>query len=495
MKYAISGHEGKTAVEEVILSLLPGVPLQRVEAAALDGDWLLSQMRREGRESVLRSRACLGGRVTEDERRVTDGPDPQENRRRLTHELKLSVYAVLRPFLAEDPPWGSMTGVRPGKLARRLLEEGRGEEEAARILQNRYFVTPRRSQLALAAARCARQIGQTLEPGQVAVYAGIPFCPSRCSYCSFVSQAVEQARALVEPYVDTLCREIRLTGDMLRQLGTQVTSLYVGGGTPTTLSASLLEGVLEELARQFASPALREFTVEAGRPDTIDEDKLRRMRACGVDRISINPQSMNPAVLQAIGRSHTPEQVLSSYALARRVGFENINMDVIAGLPGDEEESFAQTMRTLLSLQPENITVHTLAAKKGAAKGDKRPSPGQIARVRGMVDRSIALLTAAGYRPYYLYRQKYMAGGLENVGWCRADMVNEYNVVMMEEIQSVISLGAGGVTKLVDPRTGAVRRFANSKYPFEYHRELDKIQRSKEQIADGLRQLWGRPEE
>ncbi|MGN1030981.1 MAG: coproporphyrinogen dehydrogenase HemZ, partial [Butyricicoccaceae bacterium] len=308
--------------------------------------------------------------------------------------------------------------------------------------------------------------------------------PSRCSYCSFVSHSIEKAAHLISPYLATLCGEIKAAGDAVREAGLRIVSVYIGGGTPTTLSAEQLDLLLSALETCFDLSAITEFTVEAGRPDTITEQKLRTLAAHGVDRISINPQSMNDEVLAAIGRKHSAADVLRTYETARRVGFRSINMDTIAGLEKDTPESFARTVETLIGLEPENLTVHTLAVKRGATQQDRAAAQRRHDDVRKMLDAAYPMLTAADYAPYYLYRQKFMAGGYENTGWCKAGFECLYNVYMMEELQTILSLGAGGVTKLLSTDGKRIRRISNPKYPYEYNVSLEKISTAKRELID-----------
>ena len=297
-----------------------------------------------------------------------------------------------------------------------------------------------------------------------------------------MSSTTAQSGHLIEPYLDTLCREIAETAALVREAGKRVQSVYIGGGTPTTLDEQQLGRLLDTLEQNFDFSRLREYTVEAGRPDTITPGKLHVLRAAGVGRVSINPQSMEDAVLAAIGRRHAAADVLRAYDEARQAGFDEINMDVIAGLAGDTAESFARTVDTLIGLAPENITVHTLAIKRGADLTDKAAASAQRETVSRMLDGASHALQSAGYGPYYLYRQKFTAGGFENVGWCRPGTECFYNVTMMEELQTILSLGAGGVSKRVDRDTGWIERTNNPKYPLEYIGAADRLANGKRKL-------------
>ena len=474
MNYVLKGHEYRHAVEEMLVHLLPADEIPaRVDALA--GDGCVSIL--EERDGVVRAvaRVTRDGAAHEASRTAeVAGTDALERRRRESEAVRLSLYEAVLPLLSRPPVWGSLTGVRPAKLARCLIARGASNAEAARALRERYAVQTERAALAVRCAAVAEDAARSFEPRDVSLYIGIPFCPSRCAYCSFVSATVERAAALIPPYVDALCAEVELTGRLLREGGWRVVSVYIGGGTPTTLDESQLARLMESLQNAVDLRALREYTVEAGRPDTITEAKLRALRAGGVNRVSINPQSMDDEVLRRASRRHSAAQVLESYELARRVGFSCINMDTIAGLDGDTPESFARTIDTLVGLAPENLTVHTLAIKRAADLGDRAAAAGARDAVAAMLDGARDRLTAAGYAPYYLYRQKFTAGGIENTGWTKPGHECLYNIAMMEELQTIVSLGAGAVSKRVQPG-GRITRYANPKYPAEYLAAGDRI--------------------
>ena len=403
-------------------------------------------------------------------------------KRTITELVKTTVYDAVVPFLPQAPVWGSLTGVRPAKLARGMIERGMTRGEAAVELREHFHVSPERTALTIRAAATAMEMDKTIGENDISLYVGIPFCPSRCYYCSFVSATTAQSGKLIEPYLDTLCREIEETAALVRAAGKQVQSVYIGGGTPTTLDEHQLARLLSALENHFDFSHLREYTVEAGRPDTITPEKLRVLKSAGVGRVSINPQSMNDAVLAAIGRKHGSADVLRPFDEARQAGFDEINMDLIAGLTGDTAETFAQTVDTLLNLSPENITVHTLAIKRGADLTDKAAAAAQRETVSQMLDGASHALQNAGYGPYYLYRQKFMAGGFENVGWCKPGTECFYNVSMMEELQTILSLGAGGVSKRVVRETGWIERANNPKYPLEYIQAADRLANGKKKL-------------
>ena len=372
------------------------------------------------------------------------------------------------------PPWGMLTGVRPDKPVTWALEDGKSPEEARAYLEEHYFVTPSRAALALETGATAAKAARRLEKRDIDVYVGIPFCPTRCAYCSFVSQSVERSFALVPPYVDALCGEISAGGEMVRRAGLRVRTFYMGGGTPTTLTAEQMDRVLTAFETSFDRTACEEITVEAGRPDTITAEKLVVLRTHGVTRVSVNPQTFEENVLRAIGRCHTAADIDRAMELVARCGFPHVNMDLIAGLPEDTAEGFRRSLDRCLTYGPDDITVHTLALKKGSrilTEGLRIPGAETVAE---MLDYASPTLRTAGYRPYYLYRQKYMSGSFENIGWCRPGTAGLYNIYMMEEMHSIVSLGGGAMTKINLP-DGRLERFHNPKFPQQYLERIDDV--------------------
>ena len=331
-------------------------------------------------------------------------------------------------------------------------------------------------------ARASVALLGALRPEELSLYVGIPFCPTRCAYCSFVSADVGKSLKLMEPFLDGLDQELTAVGGNLARSARRIRTVYMGGGTPTTLTAAQLDRLLTAMEEKLDLSSCVEFTVEAGRPDTITREKMAVLAAHGVGRVSVNPQTMADHVLAAMGRSHRAADILRAYDDVRAAGRFDVNMDLIAGLPLDTAEGFAQSLEQVLSLAPENITVHTLALKKGSALmtgGVSLPTPETVA---AMLELAWSRLRAAGYVPYYLYRQKYMSGGFENVGWCLPGHENQYNIIMMEELHTVLSLGGGGMTKLVDREKGSIRRLSNPKYPKEYIERIDAVCAEKETL-------------
>ena len=401
----------------------------------------------------------------------------------VSHALKQAFYKAGTALLGRGLPWGSLTGVRPVKLPTRAMLAGKSPKQAEKELREDYHVSAPRAALAVKCAQAALDVKKGLTRDGMALYIGIPFCPTRCAYCSFISADVKRSLSLVEPYVEALCREIELAGRLLRERGVHISCAYMGGGTPTTLSAEQLHKILSAVENFLPMERCAEFTVEAGRPDTITADKLETLKRHGIHRISINPQSMEDQVLRAMGRSHTAGEIVEAMALAEEHFGGLVNMDLIAGLPADSREGFGRTLERVLAMEPANITVHTLALKKGSRLTEEGGELCTAGTVEAMLELASRRLRRAGYVPYYLYRQKYMSGSFENVGWARPGAVCAYNIVMMEELQSVLSLGAGGITKLVDPENRKIVRLSNPKYAKEYLEGWEKIAADKERAA------------
>lgn len=469
MKLLLRGHDDRYAVEQLQLALFPEEPMEPV-TEPFSGDGAVSSLHTGAVWLTATAEITLHGKTGRACRRLRAAEADVPARRRLLQNTYYEAAMCLR----EPPAWGSLSGVRPTKLTTRALLEGRTPAEAEKLLRTRYHVSPERSRLCVEASEATVQAAQLLRPQDVSVYVGIPFCPTRCAYCSFVSSSIERFSGLLEPYLDALVREIAHTGDLLRASGRTVRTLYIGGGTPTTLSSAQLRRLMEALRTHIDLTELVEYTVEGGRPDTLDAEKLETIASMGCGRMSINPQTMNDAVLARVGRRHTAAQTVAAYEAARAAGYDAVNMDLIAGLPGDAPGSFADSLRQVLALAPENVTVHTLALKKGAdlyAERMELPSADDVAQ---MLAGAEASLRAAGYTPYYLYRQKYMSGSFENIGWCRPGTAGLYNIYMMEEMHSIVSLGGGAMTKINLP-DGRLERFHNPKFPQQYLERIDDV--------------------
>ena len=428
--------------------------------------------------SLLTVRLTAGDSAKSSASLLPAGTPEEEKKRRMA----VALWKMLSEQFGFLPGWGILTGVRPIKLFGRIAAE-KGTDAAVEYFREKLLVSAEKAELARATWENEEKILAGCRPRGFSLYISIPFCPTRCSYCSFVSSSVEKTFRLIPKYVELLCEEIRRTAEIAESLGLRAQTVYFGGGTPTALSADQLAALIAAVRESFDLSDCHEFTVEAGRPDTVTAEKLAAMKLGGVTRISINPQTLNDEVLRAIGRKHTSAQTLSAFALAREHGFGNINMDLIAGLPEDTLESFQNTVEGVLRLSPESITVHTLALKR-AARLSQEGEPGKAGPAAQMLAFADEALLNAGYRPYYLYRQSRMVGNLENTGWAKPGFENLYNVFIMEECQSVLACGAGGVTKLRDPGSERIERVFNFKYPYEYIGRYEEILGRKERVKE-----------
>lgn len=400
--------------------------------------------------------------------------------------LSVLFYRVLSEATGDEYPWGILYGVRPARFFHSLADKY-SPKYAEEVLKRKFLVSDDKIRLVSMVAESENEIIRLSRPESFSLYISIPFCPTRCTYCSFVSHSIERASSLVEDYVDLLELELRETGKIVSELGLRLETVYFGGGTPTTLSARQLERLLRAVENHFDLSTLQEFTVEAGRPDTVDRDKLTALKNGGVGRISINPQTFNDDVLDAIGRRHTSAQTLEAFETARQCGFDNINMDFIAGLPQDTFDSFVNSMETALNLDAESITVHTLCLKTGAFMTSAGMPDKTLAGK--MVDFSRERLTASGYKPYYMYRQGKSIGNLENTGWCLPGRDCLYNVFMMDETHTVLAAGAGAVTRLKNPNSGKIERIYNYKYPYEYIGNFHEMLQRKNQIEEFYKKI------
>ncbi|MBR6786009.1 MAG: coproporphyrinogen dehydrogenase HemZ [Clostridia bacterium] len=400
-------------------------------------------------------------------------------------ELKTAqlIFEAMSELTGYTPPWGVLTGVRPSKLMLRLIAD-MGEEAAMNYFLGSLLVSPEKAKLANTVAKAEEEIVNLSDKNSFSLYVSIPFCPTRCSYCSFVSHSIanSNAKKMLPEYLEKLGEEIALTGAVASELGLKLESVYFGGGTPGVLEAPQMDRLLSQIENNFDLSTVREYTVEAGRPDTITPEKLRVLKLHNVGRISINPQTFNQRTLELIGRNHSVEQSLKAYMLAKTYGFKSINMDLIAGLPEETFEDFAASVDTAVALSPENITVHTLALKRSSELNASGAGVANGNTAKRMLEYASQVLTGRGYAPYYMYRQSKCVGNLENVGWCLDGHECLYNVFMMEECHSVLAVGAGAVTKLREPNGTNIERIFNYKYPYEYISGFDKITERKNGI-------------
>ncbi|MBP3313813.1 MAG: coproporphyrinogen dehydrogenase HemZ [Oscillospiraceae bacterium] len=478
MKLYLKGHSDLYAVEQLQMQLFPSENSLLVQEEFRHEDGTISALHRGKIYLTATAKIYYGGKIGYASRRILAKKESVRLRRRI---LQQAYYLAALQVLPTAPPWGAMAGVRPSKLSTAYLMEGHSVEQCDKMLRDVYFVSPDRRRLCIDSSLRTLAAAELLREKDLSLYIGIPFCPSRCSYCSFVSQSIEKCGDLVEPYLDALCREIAETGRLLRESDYSIRTLYIGGGTPTSLSTPQMSRLLSAIREHFDLSQCLEFTVEGGRPDTLDAEKLFAISGAGVGRMSINPQTMNDHVLSVIGRRHTAKEAVEAYRMAQRARFTDINMDLIAGLPDDSPASFRNTLEKVIALEPSNITVHTLALKKGADLFFSRAHLPTGEEVTQMLHDANALLRENGYAPYYLYRQKYSSGSFENVGWCKEGHDCLYNIYMMEELHSILALGAGGMNK-VQYKKDDLERFHNPKFPQEYIRNIDDILEKKRQI-------------
>ena len=468
MKLTLIGHDDRYAVEQLQMALFS--TKQEGEAT--------SSLHRGKVWLTATTKITINGKTASATRRLKASEETVRLRRQI---LQQSYYLAAAQILERPCSWGALAGVRPTKISTKHLLEGGTPKSAKNLLKKVYYVTPERQELAVDCSISTVNAIEKLESTDISLYVGIPFCPTRCSYCSFVSRTIGNQTNLLEPYLEALLQEIAHTGRLLANSGHKVRTIYIGGGTPTTLTTPQIIRLLDSIRDSFDLSRCIEFTVEGGRPDTLDAEKLRAIRAHGADRMSINPQTMVDSVLTACKRPHTAADVLRAYEWACDAGFKAINMDLIAGLPTDDFDGFRYSLDTVAALNPENITVHTLALKKDADLFQNREKLSHADEVARMVDCSNETLRALGYQPYYLYRQKYMSGSFENVGWSRDGLDCLYNIYMMEEVHTILSLGGGGMNKVNFP-DGSLKRFHNPKFPEQYIEMIEDVCKQKEEM-------------
>ncbi len=430
-------------------------------------------------DNLLKVKVSVDGKEAEEKSKAEEKDDK---------ELILAtlLYTCLTKICNRTLPWGLLTGVRPIKLMRRLSELYGGIEEAKKYLTDTLLVSDEKLKLATTTEANERKILELSRKDSFSLYISIPFCPTRCNYCSFVSQSVEKAKHLISPYVDILLEEIRQTAQIAADLKLRLETVYIGGGTPTTLSAVDLSRVVSAIRESFDMSFVREFTVEAGRPDTITEEKLRAIISSGCDRLSINPQTLNDKVLEVIGRRHTSDEFYSAFNLARKLGFKHINTDLIAGLDTDTVDSFKNTIDGIVALSPESVTIHTLSMKRSSfiTAENKLITESSNTSVSDMLSYGYESLDNHNYRPYYMYRQSKMLGNLENTGWAKEGFDGLYNVYIMDETHTILACGAGAVSKLKAFGSEHLERIFNFKYPYEYIDRYDELKLRKQAVYD-----------
>ncbi len=486
MKVYLDGHNFEFAVQQIYMCMFPNSHAEFTDECEENADFIKSSLSISENTAFSETQIRIDGKasVGKADFSFAQAADEEEIKRIKKRAIKTSFYRASLAFLPKAPVWGALTGVRPSKVAAKYINLGRTVLETAQLMQDDYFVSPDRALLAAKCAARAEKMSKNTGRRDMSLYAGIPFCASRCRYCSFVSHSIEKAKHLISPYLSMLKNELEGVSDACESAGLNLRSIYIGGGTPTALSNEELAFVLACISRNFDVRNVDEYTVEGGRPDTLSIEKIRIIAASGATRISVNPQTMNDDILRQMDRRHTAADVVRAISDVRRVGGLAINTDLIAGLPNDSFESFKNSVDSLICMRPENITVHTLAVKKGSDLHRENyilPDGDETAH---MVEYAMQTLGSAGYNPYYLYRQKYMSGNLENVGYSLPGYESDYNNYIMDELHTIISAGAGGVTKLIDRENTRVERIFNPKYPYEYNNADEKIAAKMKRIID-----------
>lgn len=439
------------------------------------------------RMSVILAEDLVTAKVLEDgtEKAQKSCRNDLNDRKETKTRMKRLIYRLLAAYTGQTLPWGTLTGIRPVKIAMQLLEQGWSDTETEAYMQDYYLAGREKAALSVRIANRERQVlkGIDYQDGY-SLYVGIPFCPSTCLYCSFTSYPLSKWEKRVEEYLDALFRELEDAGERFRHR--KLNTVYIGGGTPTTLNPDQMERLLDRIQAAFDVSHLREFTVEAGRPDSITREKLQVLLDHGIDRISINPQTMKDETLRIIGRHHTVEQTKEAFALAEEMGFSHINMDLIIGLPGEGYEDVEHTMQEIAALGPDSVTIHSLAIKRAARLNLFKEKYAEMGLENNMqiMDMTAGYCEKMGLEPYYLYRQKNMAGNFENVGYAKAGRAGVYNILMMEEKQSIVACGAGSVSKRVYP-DGRIERSENVKDVALYIAKIDEmIERKRKLLTD-----------
>lgn len=472
MKIETKGHAQEDAVRQILQLFFD-----------LNSDFT-AQSSLEINENIYTAKAkvTLGDKSAEGEIKA-ELSSPEK--RQVSDLVKKSVFFACRKLSDMPAPWGISTGIRPAKTARMMLAEKAPDSDILSYMQKEFFVTPTKAKLSLDVAKKEYAILENRVKNGVSLYVGIPFCPTRCAYCSFISQAMAHNQKFVQPYVEALVKEIEQTAIMAQQLGFKAETIYFGGGTPTTLSPENLDILIKRVKECFDITKLREFTVEAGRPDTFTDEMLSVLSQNGVNRISINPQTMNQSTLEKIGRRHSVEQTIAAFEMARKYKEFSINADIIAGLPDESPEDFAHTVREVCSLSPDALTVHTMYLKRAARLISDFEKLRFASHMDTMVQHAYDYLTAREYNPYYLYKQKNTLGNLENVGFSKEGHESLYNIYIMEEVQTILAMGGGASTKMV--RGDRIERVFNPKEAADYINRIDEIIDKKKKALEFLR--------
>jgi oxygen-independent coproporphyrinogen-3 oxidase len=481
IKVYLEGHDYKYEVQTLLRIFYFNSRIDFIESKVLDNNQdllienvLFSDNDKYGVETkVIKENECISRHIIKDVNKI----DIKEDNiiKKIKIAIKQSLYEALSVVNDTSTPWGILTGIRPTKIIHDLLDRGYSVKDTEKVLTETYKVSKEKTELIQRIAQRERKYLYPLDKNKFSLYISIPFCPTRCLYCSFPSNTLSRWDHLVDNYTDKLIYELDKIGELMKDK--EIVSVYIGGGTPTSIPTENLDKIIKEVYRNFSKDTLKEFTVEAGRPDTINREVLEMLKENNIGRISINPQTMNSSTLKLIGRKHTPEDIISSYLLAREVGFDTINMDLIIGLPEEEAKDVEFTMKEIAKLNPDNLTVHTMAVKRASRLKeniDKFNMTDQ-SKVEEMLNITRKYTRDMDMHPYYLYRQKQILGNFENIGYAKDGKECIYNILIMEERQTIIAAGAGGISKFFYPNENRIERVPNVKDLNEYLSRIDEM--------------------
>lgn len=491
-KVLLHGHDYKYEVLDILKNFCSQQKIEFIDREVLadcQGLFVESRLKSDDRPIVLYGAISLKDkRVKEINTFERIKGDDLEKRKHYKRMVKHNILKTAERFFQKRLSWGILSGIRPVKIVHQLLDQGFSPEGVKRELLGFYRLAPDKADLIIDIAGRERKYILPYDSKKVSIYISIPFCPTRCAYCSFPSNEMRLWGHLIDDYLNSLVKEMKAVGHKIEQMGYSCQGVYVGGGTPTSLNCQQMRVLLDKVGEYFITEDTLEFTVEGGRPDTLDKEKLKAMKAMGVTRIAINPQSMNEITLKRMGRNHTPRDVVTAFRTARDTGHSNINMDIIMGLPGEGEDMVRNTLESICRLKPQGITVHTLALKRGAPLNRETERVGWIGEEEAerMVGLAARYVRDMGMQPYYLYRQKYMVGNLENVGYSLPGYEGIYNMQIMEEKHTILGLGAGAVSKLVFLKEDRLERLANIKDLHYYIARLDEVIEKKISAIDAL---------
>ncbi|MGL4791230.1 MAG: coproporphyrinogen dehydrogenase HemZ [Anaerotignaceae bacterium] len=468
INYVLKGHSYGHEVQTIVQVFYPNLHYYKVEEISKEGITVVSNVELEVSSAFVYIDGILKAKKSVP---YKESPIERENKR----QIKLPIYLALKELTGYNPKWGMVTGIRPAKTVNELLDCGESEENALNYLTQKYFATKEKALLTLEVAKAEREILSKNTQYDYSLYIGIPFCPTRCLYCSFTSYPLDKYKKMVDVYLDNLIKEMEFVSANLKDK--KLMTIYIGGGTPTSLNEAQLKRLLLAVENNFNTNNLLEYTVEAGRVDTITEEKLKTMKAFNVDRISINPQTMNNETLSLIGRNHNVVEVKEVFKMARDLGFKNINMDLILGLPEENEHHVINTWEEISKLQPHSVTVHTLAVKRASRLKEEfeNYTLTEAQLMEKFIEISAEYAEKMDMKPYYMYRQKNMIGNFENVGYTKEGCESVYNVEIMEERQTIIALGAGGTTKIYYEKNNQLERIFNVKGVEEYISRIDEM--------------------